>query len=257
MESMCHGDNCWLGLSYNDENLPEDGSVDKKQIQKFLKRLRKNNDIRFRYFCIGEYGDDNWRPHYHLCLFGVNKYMINFVPRMNVPGGQMGYLKEWTNKKGEVLGNVYVGPITEQSAQYSAGYTVSKLTKRKDFEKNGLEPEFMLSSRGTKDAPGGIGYPLVEKIAKKWKISGWHDKRIIRQLQIGGKYRPIGRYLTLKLAELVDIPEGMFETEYWLKQEENFENNWHHDSLHYIENITDEERMERVKMLKMFKMRGR
>lgn len=45
----------------------------KKDVQNFLKRLRyyvaKETNSRFRYFCVGEYGCQTFRPHYHLLLF--------------------------------------------------------------------------------------------------------------------------------------------------------------------------------------------
>ena len=42
----------------------------KSDFQKFIKRLRKDYDI--KYFACGEYGDKTLRPHFHAILFGVN-----------------------------------------------------------------------------------------------------------------------------------------------------------------------------------------
>lgn len=45
----------------------------KKDVQLFLKRIRyhiaKEFDQSIRYFCVGEYGSQTFRPHYHLLLF--------------------------------------------------------------------------------------------------------------------------------------------------------------------------------------------
>lgn len=53
-------------LTYDDEHLPEDYKVHKKDVQDFLKRLR--HEIKFRYFIASEYGSKSGRPHYH-CIF--------------------------------------------------------------------------------------------------------------------------------------------------------------------------------------------
>lgn len=63
----------WIGLSYNDRWLPENGVV-KADAQKFLKRLRirldrAGYDHELRYFLCSEYGDNDGRAHYHLLLF--------------------------------------------------------------------------------------------------------------------------------------------------------------------------------------------
>lgn len=63
----------WIGLSYNDENLPEHG-VNKDDVQKFMKRLRirltrDGYEHDLRYFIASEYGSDYQRAHYHMLLY--------------------------------------------------------------------------------------------------------------------------------------------------------------------------------------------
>lgn len=72
-EAQLHLQNCFVTLTYSDENLPQDNSLNHEHFQKFMKRLRKkfpNQTIRF--LMCGEYGDNTKRPHYHACLFGVD-----------------------------------------------------------------------------------------------------------------------------------------------------------------------------------------
>lgn len=72
-ESKCFEDNCFVTLTYSPESLPKDGSLCRKHVQDFLKRLRaKFDDRKIRVFYCGEYGDDLGRPHYHLCLFNFD-----------------------------------------------------------------------------------------------------------------------------------------------------------------------------------------
>ena len=59
---------CFITLTYSDENNPI--ILKKSDFQKFIKRLRKDYDI--KYFACGEYGDKTLRPHFHAILFGVN-----------------------------------------------------------------------------------------------------------------------------------------------------------------------------------------
>lgn len=95
-------------LTYNDENIPFDGSLNKDELQKFFKMLRK--DITpVKYFACGEYGDITLRPHYHMILFGVNYDEIELIN------------ENW--KKGFTYG----GTVTADSIQYVVGYIRKKL----------------------------------------------------------------------------------------------------------------------------------
>lgn len=66
----------FVTLTYSDEKLPADGSLRKKDVQDFLKRLKKSfgstkeNPIR-QIYC-GEYGTRTNRPHYHCILFNCD-----------------------------------------------------------------------------------------------------------------------------------------------------------------------------------------
>lgn len=76
-------DNCvcsfYLTLTYDPKFLPVAYNFDagefqsylvKSDLQKFFKRVRKNNSsLKFRYFAIGEYGGDYNRCHFHICFF--------------------------------------------------------------------------------------------------------------------------------------------------------------------------------------------
>lgn len=66
-EAQLHKSNLFVTLTYDDNELPQLGSLRYRDVQKFLKRLRKRQRVRF--FCAGEYGSVTGRPHYHLLLF--------------------------------------------------------------------------------------------------------------------------------------------------------------------------------------------
>lgn len=122
-EASLHEDNCFITLTYNDENCPLDGGLVKSDFQKFMKRLRKNTGKKIRYYYCGEYGDKNNRPHYHAILFGYNfpdwQYLFDST------GGTAIYtskILEETWKKGFVT----VGTVTFESAAYIARYVLKK-----------------------------------------------------------------------------------------------------------------------------------
>lgn len=77
-EAQLHEDNCFITLTFNDESLLKRDSpfsLDKREFQLFMKRLRKHFKVlgkKVRYYMCGEYGERYQRPHYHAILFGVD-----------------------------------------------------------------------------------------------------------------------------------------------------------------------------------------
>ena len=85
LEASYHEQNYFITLTYDDTHVPksyyacpETGealpslTLSKRDIQLFLKRLRKLTGQSFRYYLCGEYGSNTHRPHYHLIVFGLN-----------------------------------------------------------------------------------------------------------------------------------------------------------------------------------------
>lgn len=69
-ECSLHSQNCFITLTYNDEHLPEFGSVSRREVQLFMKSLRQVLPCKVRFFACGEYGKKLLRPHYHIIIFG-------------------------------------------------------------------------------------------------------------------------------------------------------------------------------------------
>lgn len=69
-ESQLHEWNCFVTLTYGRDKLPAHGSLEHRDFQLFMKRVRKRAAARF--FMCGEYGPNTGRPHYHACLFGLD-----------------------------------------------------------------------------------------------------------------------------------------------------------------------------------------
>jgi len=138
-EAEYHENSCFLTLTYNDENVPKDGCLNKRDLQLFFKRLRKDlHGRKIRYFACGEYGEQYERPHYHVILFGLD--FANDV--------------SYTLTDLETLwgkGYVSSGTVTAKSAAYVAGYVQKKLDKQDDYcdKTTGVfhDSEFVVMSR--------------------------------------------------------------------------------------------------------------
>jgi len=121
---------CFVTLTYDDENLPEDVSISRRELQLWLKRLRKNSGKEIRYYACGEYGESFDRPHYHAILFGIGSESVDLI-------------REAWGK-----GFVKVGSVTRDSIQYVAGYVRKKLNGEKAEEVyKGRQGPFQLQSK--------------------------------------------------------------------------------------------------------------
>lgn len=155
-------DECWfLTLTYDDDHLPSDGMISKKELQNFIKRLRRySNQTGIRYLACGEYGEQFGRPHYHLCVFGlrlVDAQMIigkNGRPLTNELG-DFYYQSDLINSCWS-YGFVVVGKFTSKTAGYTARYVLKKQFGNKSD--NSFVQPFLLSSRRP-----GLGLPWLER----------------------------------------------------------------------------------------------
>lgn len=95
-----------------------------REVQLFFKRLRKNGYV-FKYFCVGEYGAKNGRPHWHIIINGINLKDLRLW-KLGTNGGY--YLSDSLSKiwgKGYIL----IAETSDATAKYIAGYTLKKYGK--------------------------------------------------------------------------------------------------------------------------------
>lgn len=123
-EAKLHDRNSFITLTYSDENLPKDGSLQVKHFQDFMKRLRWHCGS-VRYFHCGEYGEKFGRPHYHACLFGFD--FPDKTHYKTVRGNRL-YTSELLNSLWENKGFCIIGDVTFESAAYVARYITKKIT---------------------------------------------------------------------------------------------------------------------------------
>jgi len=220
-ENQLHKHGAFVTLTYDDEKLPPLGSLDRRDVQLFHKRLRKVFPSKsIRYYCAGEYGEQLSRPHYHDLLWGTH---FNDYRQVAGAGSHAIYTSP-TLQKLWGLGNVYVGEINFESAAYVARYCVDKVNG--DLAKTHYavidsatgevlgyrEPEFALMSRKP-----GIGAGWLDKYQRDAYPRG--------MVEMNGKLSPTPRYYDkLWSKENPDLHEAMKmdrEVQAYARREEN------------------------------------
>ena len=182
-EASLYKRNCFITLTFNDENLHWSGSLIKEDFQKFMKRLRRHHKghepvVRdgkktypIRYFHCGEYGEKLGRPHHHACLFNFCFEDLELW-KVDPNTGVKLYTSRTLHERWEQRGHVTVGEVTMQSAAYVARYITKKVngdraeahyTKYdpRTGEAWQIEPEYVTMSRRP-----GIGADWFKKYSE-------------------------------------------------------------------------------------------
>lgn len=123
-EASLHEHNCFVTLTYSDEYLPHDGGLHYKDVQNFLKRLRKKYPG-IRYYGCGEYGGQFDRPHWHLILFNHTFTDLSLWRKSNA-GNSL--FRSATLETLWPFGHSSIGAVTFESAAYVARYIMKKVT---------------------------------------------------------------------------------------------------------------------------------
>lgn len=144
-EASLYENNCFITLTYNEENLPPGGSLNKRDFQLFMKRLRKKfSDVEIRYYMCGEYGEQLSRPHFHACLFNIDFDDKQLLKKHN---GESYYTSSILEQLWP-YGFSIIGSVTFESAAYVARYILKKMTGEKAaMHYNGKTPEYTTMSR--------------------------------------------------------------------------------------------------------------
>lgn len=130
-EKRMFDESCFLTLTYDDEHLPKYNTLDKRDLQLFFKRLRKEYGEYIRYYACGEYGETTGRPHYHVLLFN-----LDFDDKVQVGRNKRGdpYFESEDLADLWEEGHSMLGDLTFESCAYVARYCVEKVTGVKSEE---------------------------------------------------------------------------------------------------------------------------
>lgn len=198
LETELYKDNCFLTLTYDNEHLPSDGSLVPKHLQLFIKHLRRTFEPnKFRFFGVGEYGEKNHRPHYHVILFGHPTCDYGRTRHRKSGFGCCDVCDRvhsvWRK------GSVDLGTVEKASAEYVCGYVVKKWTKSDCPELHGKAPEFCRMSLRP-----GIGAQMMDEVASslmEFRLDDMVD--VPDALRVGHKEYPLGRYLKGELRKRI------------------------------------------------------
>lgn len=233
-EAQMHKHNCFVTLTYRPEDMPADGNLDHRHVQLFLKQLRNtfnrqphlflqatgpqgqgvgeaDGSKAFKYYMCGEYGEQFQRPHYHLCLFGIEFQDKKYL-RLSSTSHKL-YISE-TLKKLWPHGYSSIGAVSFQTAAYIARYVLKKITgtqSKKHYEKIDahtgeiikIEKEYNQMSRRP-----GIGKTWLEKYTtdiyphgqmivrgKKTNTPRAYDKWYAQQQPLNAEQLAYARYI--------------------------------------------------------------
>jgi len=203
-ESQMHENNCFITLTFSPEALAtreNPHSLDMREWQLFMKRVRKKYGNGIKFFHCGEYGEKNRRPHYHALLFGhdfTDKQLWTQRSGVKLYTSQVLTEFKYPNKpyhpiSNPIVGGLWpygfstIGDVTFESAAYCARYVLKKVngdaaadhytyTDPSSGEVINIKPEYCTMSRGREP-----GTALGGSWFKKYKNDVYpHDYVVIR-----------------------------------------------------------------------------
>lgn len=209
-EAKTNAENCFITLTYNDDHQLNSGNLCRRDLQLFIKRLRKYiSPKKIRYYACGEYGERTARPHFHICLFG-HSFTDQKLYKKTLRGDDL-YTSEtldklWTSPETkQILGFSTIGILNYATAAYTARYVTKKqLTPSHHFSNLDIEtgeltervPEF-----ATMSLKPGIGYDYFQKHGAE---ATYHDFLIVN-----GSKKRLPKYYDLLIKRK---DEALFET---------------------------------------------
>jgi len=173
-ESTLWKKSSFITLTYR--QTPADNSLSPTDTRNFIRRLREHLNHPFKYFLVGEYGENFDRPHYHAIIFGHDFGLYDHKNTVCPLSGkrtekETSRLQELHNTEAltcpelnEIwgLGFTSVGNLTFDSAAYTAQYAMKKVNGPISKAHYGNKhPEFMRCSQD------GIGRQYALKHAKE------------------------------------------------------------------------------------------
>lgn len=199
LEAGLYPDNAFITLTYATDPF----TLEPSHLRAFMKALRKRLPYRVRFYAVGEYGEKNDRPHFHVALFNH--------PTCQRPGRRKGECdckacgpirRAWCDEKGRQRGFIVNLPLELGSARYIARYVVKKMTRTDDPRLGNRHPEFARMSNRP-----GIGHGVLDRVAATIRrynlLTPQGDVPVT--LRHGNQEMPLGRYLRQQLRKQMGL----------------------------------------------------
>lgn len=140
----------FLTLTYDDEHLPSDYGLHKKDLSGFFKRLRSTleyyEDKKIKFYACGEYGPSTKRPHYHTIIFGLSPY--DEKAREYIISAWQHRCQDWQFDRNRGKKSA-IQPVCPEAIEYVTGYIQKKLSGAlAEKEYGSKERPFSLMSKG-------------------------------------------------------------------------------------------------------------
>lgn len=160
----------FVTLTYDNPPRDKNGNwtLQKQDLQKFFKRLRKLSNGKIKYYACGEYAPHTMRPHYHILLFNATHNAV---------------ISAWTLKN-KSIGIYHFGNVENASAVYTMKY-MGKPRVIPMNQNDHRQPEFSLMSKG-------IGLNYINQ--NSWM---WHNADLTGRMYLNlddGKKIAMPRY---------------------------------------------------------------
>lgn len=210
-EYAYHESTAFITLTYDDEHLPKDEEINKQELQRMFKRLRKEK-ANIKYYAIGEYGEKYGRPHYHAIMFGLSQEDTELIK----------------NTWGK--GRIDVGTVTQHSIRYVTDY-IHKENRIELYDTR--KPPFSLMSKG---------------LGKQWAID--NEQHLIQNqgTTLNGQHVGVPKYYVKKLDfDKTEIIEKAKERSAAADQKlyEKMLKSWNFKSKRHTLSIKEEENRQR------------
>lgn len=166
----------FLTLTYDERHVGRTASgrltLRFRDVQLYLKKLRKAKYYA-KYVCVGEYGSQTKRPHYHMLLW------------TDCPAHKLDSF--WTSSKdGSKMGSFHIGALTMASAMYTLKYIIQPKQKAE----NGVEKTRAQFSKG-------IGLAYLTRAVYDYHTFDYDDPNFIGV--VDGKEVALPRYFRNKI----------------------------------------------------------
>lgn len=168
LERQSHASCSFVTLTYAEEERP--GTLIYRDVQLFLKRLRRTIRRPVRFFCCGQYGTRTGREHWHAILYGVTP--LEMAEKLNARSGITRFMEaQYLAERPTALwphGGSHITEVNSHRAAYVARYSLKTGPRGDEYVvRMSRKPGIGL------DAIGQIGAYFAGRVPRLEVIPGW------------------------------------------------------------------------------------